>query len=405
MPDTLLTPTTDMPDPSAPSPSAASSDDYTPTVVLISALIFETTATRRKRRISLLSNHTNGLLFSLSPSTNLDVSIAGYRYYSVGVDPSSTWSRAFGMLRLIWLAISTLRRQEASPDVIVTYGPYRTGIMGAILKMLFSCKLIVEINGDFHSPFNRSERTGFIKPFLMATASRLSLSSADAIKVLNSDQYSYYRSKLPDKPIYHFPNFVLTSHFSSLDTHQGRYLLAVGYPFHLKGIDLLIRAFKKIHHRHEPISLRIMGHCPDDELAYYEKLAGGDADIVFIEPGPMEKVGRQMKGCYALVHASRSEAMGRVQVEAMACGKPIVASRTNGGQECVVDGTTGLLFDVGDVDDLADKLDMILGHPERALEMGAAGRKRFRARYSEEKHIENFVNMINDIAECQRSRL
>jgi glycosyltransferase involved in cell wall biosynthesis len=59
-----------------------------------------------------------------------------------------------------------------------------------------------------------------------------------------------------------------------------------------------------------------------------------------------------------------------------ACGLPVVASRLQGLVEAVLDGETGLLFEPGDARQLADRLEMLLDHPDRAAELGRRGRVR-----------------------------
>jgi glycosyltransferase involved in cell wall biosynthesis len=64
-----------------------------------------------------------------------------------------------------------------------------------------------------------------------------------------------------------------------------------------------------------------------------------------------------------------------VLLEAMACGRPVVATDTPGMSEYVVHGETGLLVPPGDADALADALSPLLAEPERARELGLAGRR------------------------------
>jgi starch synthase len=70
------------------------------------------------------------------------------------------------------------------------------------------------------------------------------------------------------------------------------------------------------------------------------------------------------------------EPLGIVNLEAMACGTAVVASRVGGIPEVVSDGETGLLVPPDDPAALAGALNALIGDPGRAAAMGAAGRKR-----------------------------
>ena len=76
------------------------------------------------------------------------------------------------------------------------------------------------------------------------------------------------------------------------------------------------------------------------------------------------------------------EALGRTAVEAMACGRPVIASRLGGLPFTVVDGATGLLCDPGDPADLARKIATLLDDPALRERLGLAGRQRFEEHYA-----------------------
>lgn len=76
------------------------------------------------------------------------------------------------------------------------------------------------------------------------------------------------------------------------------------------------------------------------------------------------------------------EALGRTAVEAMAAGRPVVASRLGGLPFTVVDGATGLLCEPGDPADLARKLERLLDDPLLRERLGTAGRQRFDEHYA-----------------------
>jgi glycosyltransferase involved in cell wall biosynthesis len=81
------------------------------------------------------------------------------------------------------------------------------------------------------------------------------------------------------------------------------------------------------------------------------------------------------------------EGFGLVLLEAMAAGRPIVASRVATIPEVVADGETGLLVPAGDPLALADALAQLAEDPDRAARMGEAGRERLRRQFSVEKMV------------------
>jgi L-malate glycosyltransferase len=84
----------------------------------------------------------------------------------------------------------------------------------------------------------------------------------------------------------------------------------------------------------------------------------------------------------------------RALLEAMACGRPGVAYRFGAPAEAIVDGSTGLLVEEGDVPALAAALAELLGAPGRARALGAAARVRMRTLFTEEARgaaVEGFL--------------
>jgi glycosyltransferase involved in cell wall biosynthesis len=70
------------------------------------------------------------------------------------------------------------------------------------------------------------------------------------------------------------------------------------------------------------------------------------------------------------------EPQALVTLEAMACGRPVVASATGGLPEAVIDGETGLLVPAGDVGALRDGLRALLSDPMLRRRLGEAARRR-----------------------------
>lgn len=79
---------------------------------------------------------------------------------------------------------------------------------------------------------------------------------------------------------------------------------------------------------------------------------------------------------------SLSEALSNSLMEAMACGCCAVASRVGGNPELIQDGETGLLFEKGNACDLADRLLLLIHHPELRERLAECGSCRTAARFS-----------------------
>ncbi len=83
--------------------------------------------------------------------------------------------------------------------------------------------------------------------------------------------------------------------------------------------------------------------------------------------------------CDVLVLPSRNEGWGLSLMEAMACGKPVVATRVGGVPELVRDGVEGVLVEAGDVKGLGEAISVLLGDAQARARMGRAGRERVKA--------------------------
>lgn len=122
-------------------------------------------------------------------------------------------------------------------------------------------------------------------------------------------------------------------------------------------------------------------------------------------------VRQDMPGVYAslelLVLPSLCEAMPMCVLEAMAAGKPVIATRVGAVPNLVVPDDTGLLVDPGDIDGLAVALVQILNDPERAHRLGENGRTRAIEHFSADTMAMRYLELyrlVSDIREASRKR-
>ena len=94
---------------------------------------------------------------------------------------------------------------------------------------------------------------------------------------------------------------------------------------------------------------------------------------------------------------SRREGFGVVCAEAMAHGRPVVASAVGGLLDLVVDGETGVLVPPGDVTALRKALERLLADPDLRARMGAAARERIRAHFSAEAATRATIELYEEV--------
>lgn len=98
-----------------------------------------------------------------------------------------------------------------------------------------------------------------------------------------------------------------------------------------------------------------------------------------------------------IVHASlRPEPFGLVIVEAMASGKPVIASRRGGPEEIISDGIDGILVEPGDPHLLAQAISRLLKNPQFSQAMGLKAREKVMEKFNLKEYVRNFNNILKE---------
>lgn len=113
--------------------------------------------------------------------------------------------------------------------------------------------------------------------------------------------------------------------------------------------------------------------------------------------GFIADIPRLMAECDLVVCTSSIESFGRCVLEAMACAKPVVASRVGGIPEVMGKDGAGVLLEPGDVEGFADAVCRLLDGPERRTEMGAIGRRRAVDNFGVEAHMKKLGNLYETL--------
>ncbi len=153
-------------------------------------------------------------------------------------------------------------------------------------------------------------------------------------------------------------------------------ILIVGNLLVGKGHELVLRAFARIKNSHQGVNVSMIGEGADrDRFVALAKDLGIAERVQLHGRVGRAEVAKAMRNCALLVLPSRFEGLGCVYLEAMACGKPVIACRGQGIEEIICHGSNGWLIPVDGLEELVEALRVLLGDAALRMRIGQAGRQ------------------------------
>jgi glycosyltransferase involved in cell wall biosynthesis len=166
------------------------------------------------------------------------------------------------------------------------------------------------------------------------------------------------------------------------------YVLYVGQLAEEKGVWMLLRAAKNL----PQIKFKLVGCGGEEERMKRAAAALNNVEFVgFVSGEALWSLYRRAR-CL-VVPSLWQEVFGLVALEAMAAGKPVIASNIGGLPEIVVDRVTGLLVQPGSLPELSEAIQRLSTDHKMAREMGLAGRERALRDFTNEKHYEGLMKI------------
>ena len=250
-----------------------------------------------------------------------------------------------------------------NPDIIHMHGPLTEGLLGVNLKRKYNKPLLVTVYGEDITRYSKQVPSNYL--------TRFTLKNSDAIIC----QSKFLQNEINSIGIYNKKFFIismgaLTSKFKPKDKNKVReilnlpknkkIILFVGHLATRKGVEYLIRAVKIITEKDKNILCCIVGsgHL-EYSLKNLTQNLGLNGYIKFLGQKKYDYVALYMNACNILVLPSLNEGLPVVLCEALACGKPVVATKVAGTPE-LVNKDVGYLVKPKDVDDLAKKIILAL---------------------------------------------
>ena len=294
-----------------------------------------------------VANHTVSLAGSLS---RLGVKIIWHKFK--GSNTSKFYSRTVGML------IQSLTRRKEYDIIHVQcsagFGSFPSAVTGALASSLLKKKFIF----TYHN-------SKILYPRLF----KLCLRRADTIFLVSQLQKDLIQKRYPVlvHKVQIIPNGFDQSKFYVKDQRECRMslglptdkkiILTVGNLLTVKGHRYLIEAMEVIRSKRGDVICAIIGtgnlrQKLDDQIAQLNLRN----EVILTGGRPHDEIPLWMNACDLFVLPSLRESFGVVQIEAMACGKPVVATRNGGSEEVVISDKYGLLVEPADPEDLAEKI-------------------------------------------------
>lgn len=175
----------------------------------------------------------------------------------------------------------------------------------------------------------------------------------------------------------------------------------VAYSGHMerrKGVHVLVEAAIELLKKRcrKDVCFLICGNRDEDEISEYRAMyAGMDLDHLIRFGGYRSDLAKIYPSCYCgVIPTSGWDSFTRASLEMAASGLPVVASRLGGLPEAVINHETGLLFEPGHADQLADCIELLLNKPELAEALGHRGRERCAKDFNLEAHQGRFLNVV-----------
>ncbi len=182
------------------------------------------------------------------------------------------------------------------------------------------------------------------------------------------------------------------------DLSSEDYILYIGRLDPMKGIEYLISAFKKIKRKYPKIKLAIAGIGPSE--IDLKEVAKSVQDVVFLGFVSNEEEKLSLyNNCLAVVLPSFSEAFPMVILEAMASGKPIIATSVGGIPDLVRNYENGFLIKPGSSKDIEKSINTLLENPDLREHMGKRNRILVEKKYSHKEIAKSTINLYRKVME------
>lgn len=279
---------------------------------------------------------------------------------------------------------------------------YGSSVYASLVGALLSIPVVSVLHG--HSDVAETERFSHLKAAIVRTRSRRVIFVSERLR-----DHLQARLQLATAQCAVIPNGVDTDVFrpsrdQSLRTELGisddtALIGAIGNIRKPKAYDILLRAARALTDRSQRFHLVIAGDCANSlgrELDQLRRDLGIERHVTFL--GLRTDVARILNNLDVFALSSHTEGFSIACIEAMACGVPIVATRS-GGPEQILEGEAGLLVPTGDPESLASAMERLILSKEFAATLTGRAMMRVHEQYSLTKMLFRYETLLERVAQ------
>jgi len=284
-------------------------------------------------------------------------------------------------------------KRDFSPDLVHLSGVGPTAFFHLVTETSHPAPLLVSMRTEVLA----SQKNG------RGSILDRSLRRADWVTAVSSDALEQTRHLVPEivsrsSVVYNFVDAPVQAP-TPLSFEQPR-VVCLGRLITAKGFDLAMKAFVSVRAEHPGAQLVIAGDGPEkgnlQQLAHHLGVEQSVQFVGFVRP---DDVPGLLNSATIVMLPSRREGLPMVAIEAAMMARPIVAARTGGLPEIIIDGQTGLLVEQENVQALGEALGSLLRRTDQATELGRNARVRAQAMFGRERCLDEYEGLYRQLTE------
>jgi glycosyltransferase involved in cell wall biosynthesis len=304
--------------------------------------------------------------------------------------PWGKWFAVTYMLSVLWF----LWRRRHTYDIIhchLLQGFH--SVVAILFKVLFQKKVVIKVGATGPLSDFVMLKNVFLGDFLLKKIIR----ADKLVTVCSQSTAEALQAGFTFHQIAQIPNGVDTNQFQPFSPSNNQTNITfIGRLDMMKGVQVLLEAFKTVKEAGVIAHLSIIGDGPDRETLIGRARQAGIADSVSF-CGEIVDIKPFLEKTAVFVLPSLSEGLSNVLLEAMACGLPIVATRVGGNIDLILDGENGILVETEKSNQLSVAMKKILQDKALAKKLGSEARKTVEQRFSLISIADRYLSLYREL--------